>query len=316
MNTEDWKNEAIAFLAIASLENSDYWRMYNLSKLGESYTYILKQKPYDENKSILNFEFTKKEWDFQKQNLWKKGQSIARQLAHNGIRLIFPEQEEFPEKLKTIPTPPKWLFVQGNTYNLSTKSVAIVGTRKPSEEGVFMTKVLMSGLCLKDIVTVSGLAVGIDHIVHMESIHYDIPTVAILGYGFDEEYPKGTQQTRDEILRNGGTIISEYLPWQKGSAQTFIRRNRLQAGLANSLIPVEWDIKSGTAHTVKFASEFNRKIYCIYLPRTKLIRPEIAYSENKYNAASYVLPNQISELLTAVQQDHNNEDNKQIPFKI
>ncbi|WP_195743705.1 DNA-processing protein DprA, partial [Pseudomonas syringae] len=139
-----------------------------------------------------------------------------------------------------------WLFVQGQMANLHKQSVTVVGTRKPSEDGIFLTRFLLAALAIRSCPTVSGLAAGIDQVVHTESIRYGIPTVAVLGTGILQNYPKGSEKLREEIVNSGGTIVTEYLPTQSYSAENFVRRNRLQAGLGEILFPTEWSIKSGT----------------------------------------------------------------------
>lgn len=291
MDKDHWRNETVAFLAIASIKGVGFWTMHQLAGLGVGYKNFLKDTSYQEIQKLLKVSLPDEgRWEKDKQALWLTGQATARDLAHQGIMLLFPEQDAFPEKLKAISDPPRWLFVQGSIANFFSPSAAIVGTRKPSDDGVFLTRYLLSLLADQGLVTISGLATGIDRLVHEESLRYGIPTVAVLGNGFNVDYPKDSLGLRKTIVAQGGTVITEYLPSQKGSAETFVRRNRLQAGLADIVIPVEWKVKSGTAHTVKFASQYGKRLVNIYLPGTTSEREEIAFSEKEYLASSYQVP--------------------------
>lgn len=301
MDKDHWRNETVAFLAVASIKGVGFWTMHQLAGLGIGFKNILKDHPYKEIQRLLKVSLPGEErWEQEKKSLWLTGQATARDLAHQGIMLLFPEQDAFPEKLKAINDSPRWLFVQGTVANLFSPSVTIVGTRKPSDDGIFLTRYLLSLLADQGQVTVSGLATGIDRLVHEESLRFGIPTVAVLGNGFNVDYPKGSLDLRKAIVAQGGTVISEYLPSQKGSAETFVRRNRLQAGLAETVIPVEWKVKSGTAHTVKFAAQYRKRLINIYLPGTTSEREEIAFSEKEYSASFFQAPLESSRLLDAI----------------
>jgi DNA processing protein len=193
--------------------------------------------------------------------------------------------------------------VQGELLNLHTKAVAIVGTRKPTDDGIFLTKYVVAALADQAYPTVSGLALGIDQAVHNESLRFGIPTIAVLGTGINQNYPRGSAVLRSEIVRKGGTIITEYLPDQSYSGDNFVRRNRLQAGLCNTLVPVEWKIKSGTAHTVEFAFKYGKKIANVFLPHTYESRPEIKFAEEEYGAVACEAPQMTALLLQFIEED-------------
>lgn len=295
MNNEDiinWRNEAIAFLALASIKGVGYWSMRNLVSGNKSLWHFLKNSTQEdiEKKIRAKLPTEPTKWEDFRVQLWEHGVDEARRLANDGIGLIFSGQEEFPDSLATIPDRPLWLFVQGELSNLHSKCVAIVGTRKPTEDGIFLTKYLMAALADKPYPTVSGLALGIDQIVHLESLRYGIPTVAVLGTGIRENYPRGSEKLRNLIVENGGTIVSEYLINQSYSAENFVRRNRIQAGLCDALFPVEWKIKSGTAHTVEFAYKYKRKIINVFLPNTYDLRPELKFSIENYGSVACEAP--------------------------
>ena len=76
-------------------------------------------------------------------------------------------------------------------------------------------------------------------------------------------------------------------------AENFVRRNRIQAALCDTLIPVEWNIKSGTAHTVEYAYKYGRKIANVFLPHTTNHRPEIPFSEESRKAVSFEVPTEL-----------------------
>ncbi|MNJ55523.1 hypothetical protein D3C77_510190 [compost metagenome] len=92
-------------------------------------------------------------------------------------------------------------------------------------------------------------------------------------------------------------MITEYLPHQAASAENFVRRNRIQAALCDTLVPVEWQIKSGTAHTVGFACKYGKRIANLYLPMTLNSRPEIGHSSSNYQAHAFEAPAEVVELL-------------------
>ncbi|SFH38757.1 DNA-processing protein DprA [Pseudomonas sp. NFACC45] len=292
-----WKNERIAFLALATLKGVGFWTLHQLatSKAGFKNTFKSNFDKYiklEEGAVTPLAEIKKK--------LWQRGIRILEELAKENIALIFHEEDRFPAKLRNIHDAPQWLFVQGNLSILNTESIAIVGTRKPTEEGMFLTRLILATLYKSRFSTVSGLALGIDQLAHLESIKYGLPTIAVLGTGIRESYPKGSEPIRKMILESGGAVITEYLPTQTYSSENFVRRNRIQAALSNILIPVEWKIKSGTAHTVGFAAKYNKKIINIYLPKTLQARPEIIFSRNTYGATEYEMPLEIPELLSTI----------------
>lgn len=294
---EFWRSEKVAFLALASVKGVGFWTIHKIAQSGAGYKDLLKEPESAGLEKIL------KEAGFDgaegQEKLWNVGLASARNLAANAVTLLFKNEPTFPPKLKTIPDAPEWIFVQGSVENLAKHAVAVVGTRKPSDDGLFLTRYVVSSLANTDFVTVSGLALGIDQIAHNESIRYQLPTIAVLGTGILQNYPKGSEPLRSKILHAGGTVISEYLPEQSYSAENFVRRNRIQAALGDILIPAEWQIKSGTAHTVKFAHRYQKKIINIYLPGTMSEKPELEFSANAYGALNLVIPFDTNKLLEA-----------------
>ncbi len=193
--------------------------------------------------------------------LLEEGEKYERVLEKKGIKLLV--YDELPEKLKKIPNPPLWLFIQGNQEVLLANDklyVAIVGTRNASVFGKRLTKRLIQILHIYPVVIVSGLAEGIDEVAHKFSLDKKLPNIAFLGSGIEVVFPRKTKNLREEIIRKGGAIVSEYLPKERYSKYKFVQRNRLQAALSDIVIPVEAKEKSGTAHTVKFSLKYGRKV--------------------------------------------------------
>src|SRR5262249_19695719 len=126
-----------------------------------------------------------------------------------------------------LPNPPYWLFVRGKSEPLNRPALAVVGTREPSEDGIFLARYVSACLPYWDAPTISGLAAGIDQQVHEYSLRFKWPTIAVLGTGILSDYPKGAMDLKERIVANGGAIISEYLPYESYSAQNFVMRNRL-----------------------------------------------------------------------------------------
>lgn len=295
-----WRKEKIAFLALSSIEGLGFWALHKIASTGLGFNNTFRNPSDDLIQAIYSTSSAQTETPnlaSAQQNLWLKGLELARQLKDSSTTLVFKNEDGFPLKLRSTIDSPEWIFIQGNPHCLYEYSIAIVGARDATEDGAFLTRVLVSALSESNVTTISGLAAGIDQLAHLESMKYGIKTVAVLGTGIFLDYPKGSEKIRQRIIESGGCVISEYLPHQRSSAETFVRRNRIQAALCDTLVPAEWKIKSGTAHTVGFAKKYNKNIANIFLPQTYHLRPELEFSEKEYGARSFEMPISILRLL-------------------
>jgi len=192
------------------------------------------------------------------------GSREVAELATRGIRVI--PQWDLPDRLMLMPGPPRWLFVQGNPNVLFNDiHIAVVGTREPTPQGLRAASLITRILAPYPVTVVSGLADGIDAQAHITSLQFGLPNVAFLGHGINIVFPRETADIRSHIVTSGGAVVSEYLPDDSYRKSLFVERNRLQAALADLVIPVEAKSTSGTAHTVRFAKDFTRSLVGIDL---------------------------------------------------
>lgn len=307
--TDHWVAETVSLLTLSLLHGVGYWTVRNIALSGLGFKQVLKAESSAE---FINYLVQAKckntsqianhigeDWLKKREELWKQSVKLYHQLDAQGIKVIHFEQEDFPQSLREIADPPKWLFVQGDISVLHQPALAIVGTRNPSEDGIFLANYV--GACLQYInaVTVSGLALGIDQIIHKKSIRAKVPTIAFIGTGILQNYPAGSEKLRDEICENGGAIVSEYLPHQSYSAENFVHRNRLQAGLSNVTIPVEWKEKGGTSHTVKFAHKAQKRIVCLKLPDWSDSHGELLFAK-KLGADIFTIPGEEQKFISSL----------------
>lgn len=176
------------------------------------------------------------------------------------IRSLLPE--EFPELLREIPEPPKQLRFEGTLPPTGTKLLAIVGSRKYSTYGREMCDSIIAGLAGSPITIVSGLALGIDSVAHCAAIRHNLQTIAIPGSGLDRSviHPRSHANLADEIIANGGGLMSEYDDTMPAGVWAFPRRNRIMAGMCHATIVIEAERKSGTLITSRLATEYNREV--------------------------------------------------------
>ncbi len=176
------------------------------------------------------------------------------------IRALSPD--EYPELLKEIPEPPRQLRYEGKLPTVGNKLLAIVGARKFSPYGREVCESLISGLAGEPVTIVSGLALGIDSIAHRAAIRTGLQTLAIPGSGLDRKviHPRSHAGLADEIVANGGGLMSEYDDLMPSGVWAFPRRNRIMAGMCHVTLVIEAEKKSGTLITSRLATEYNREV--------------------------------------------------------
>ena len=172
--------------------------------------------------------------------------------------------KEYPYLLKNIYDPPKKIYYKGDINLLKhNKIIAMVGCRDCTNYGKRIAFRLSYLLNKNDFIIVSGLASGIDSYSHKGSVFLKRPTIAVLGNGLDYIYPKENKALEEEILNNGGLIISEYPNKTTPTRYTFPARNRIISGLSKGVIVVEAKEKSGSLITVDYALNQGRTVYSI-----------------------------------------------------
>ena len=170
---------------------------------------------------------------------------------------------KYPFLLSQIPKPPQKIYVIGNREILREKCIAIVGSRECSAYGKKISRELSYNLAKNNIITVSGLAKGIDTYCHKGTIDAKRRTIAVVAHGLDMIYPKENINLAKEILRYGGAIVSEYEIGVKPEKWHFPARNRIISGLAESIVIVEAKNKSGALITADFALEQGREVFAV-----------------------------------------------------
>jgi len=190
--------------------------------------------------------------------------SLVAELEKYQIKICLFIDADYPPLLKQIYDPPALLYYRGQLIN-NQPLLAIVGTRKISAYGIQVIKDLIPPLCQYQLVTVSGLALGVDALVHQKTIQANGQTMAVLGSGLDDEnlYPSSNRFLAKQIITNGGAIISEYPPGTLPLKQHFPRRNRIISGLTSGVLVIEGDIESGSLITAASALEQNREVMAV-----------------------------------------------------
>ena len=176
---------------------------------------------------------------------------------------IYPINPTYPDRLKKIPSAPKKIYAIGNISLLNEKSISIVGSRNSSEYGRKITKSITKDLVQSGIVIVSGMANGIDSVAHKTCLQYGGKTIAVLGSGFRNIFPKENEELFYQIIENNGLVISEYPIDTPVQMKNFPKRNRIISGLSLGLLVIEAAYRSGTSITAKYAKIQERKVFCI-----------------------------------------------------
>ncbi len=200
-------------------------------------------------------------------NLSKKDLSDARDMQRElnklSARVIPIDSPLYPEMLRKIHQSPSVLYARGSYMDFnSSLSVAMVGTRKATNYGRCAAYNISRELSEGGITVVSGLAMGIDAKCHEGALAGGHPTVAVIGSGLDNIYPRINTALADKILRNGA-ILTEYPLGSKAEKYHFPERNRIIAGMCKATIVVEADLKSGSLITAKHATEENRDVFAV-----------------------------------------------------
>lgn len=186
---------------------------------------------------------------------------IYEYLINNKITFILYNDSGYPERLKYIYAPPIGLFIKGEIPDI-TYSISIVGSRKASDYGKNVAYKFAYDLSTRGILVISGMATGIDSCAHKGALDAGAKTIAILGSGFKNIYPKSNLGLFN-LIKNNGCIISEYLPDEKPLAQNFPRRNRIISGLAKYILVVEASEKSGSLITASCALDQGKDVFAI-----------------------------------------------------
>lgn len=180
------------------------------------------------------------------------------------IRLETFISENYPFRLRECPDPPLMLYCKGDADLNPERAVSIVGTRRASFYGrASLQKIVetMAGYDVKPMI-ISGLALGIDGAAHRAALELGLPTVAVLPTGLDEIYPRKHRELATKILREGA-LVTDFSSRTQPERYTFVRRNRIIAGMSDAVVLVQSYAKGGGLITASLASQYDREAFAV-----------------------------------------------------
>lgn len=192
-------------------------------------------------------------------------------MSKHDVQAVTESDAAYPPLLKEIYSPPKKLYVRGNSEILRHPNLlAVVGSRRANLYGKQACDLLLPPLVRAGAGLVSGLAHGIDSFAHHVCVDQQQPTIAVLGSGPDDDslYPHSNKKLAQAILGTGGAIVSEYPPGTSARPGRFPIRNRIIVGLCRAVLIVQAAKKSGSLITARLTLESNRDLYAVPGPIT------------------------------------------------
>ena len=208
---------------------------------------------------IIGRQVRTKKWD---KDLLKSLTDLSIKLMSSyDIKMLYFYDSNFPPQLREIPDHPFTVFYRGRLPSTDQPMLAMVGTRRPTGDGIEQALNLGKESAEKNIPVVSGLAFGIDCFSHKGCLEGEGKTLAVLACGPEMIYPRSNKKLAANILESGGCILSEYAPGTEPLSYRFPERNRIISGLSRSVIIVEAPKKSGALITADFALEQGRDVY-------------------------------------------------------
>lgn len=193
---------------------------------------------------------------------WSKIKQQEHQLAELGGFMLTINDPDYPFLLSQINSPPLCLYGLGERALLCSRQIAIVGSRKPTLQGVESAHQFGKALSLAGVTVTSGLALGIDGMAHRGALAGSGQTIAVTGTGLDCIYPHRHRQLAEQIVEQG-LIVSEFPLGTQPRPAHFPLRNRIIAGLSMGVVVIEAAAKSGSLITAYSALDENREIYAL-----------------------------------------------------
>ena len=187
---------------------------------------------------------------------------ILYEIEKAGAQFLTPEHEHWPVGVNQLVNPPIGLIVKGDTTCLITNSLAIVGSRKPTNYGANVASEFARAFSDLGWTIISGGAYGIDSYAHRATLQANGRTIAVLATGIEVAYPKSNQKLFNEMSAQGA-LISELMPQESAMPSRFLVRNRLIAAIAKATLVVEAAYKSGSLRTAHDAAELLRPVMAI-----------------------------------------------------
>lgn len=192
----------------------------------------------------------------------QKAQRDGEWLQEHDVHLLALSDPRYPSLLLEIADPPPLLYVWGACECLGAPQLAVVGSRRPSRQGLSDSRDFAAALARGGFVITSGLAYGIDAVAHQAALDAGGQTVAVLGSGIDTIYPEANKDLARAISRQGA-VISEFPLGTPPRSNQFPSRNRIISGLSLGVLVVEAAVQSGSLVTARLAAEQNREVFAL-----------------------------------------------------
>lgn len=251
------------------MPNTPYWIWFQLVfgfGTARSHQFLEKfHTPYQLYQRLEQGDVSPNLLDAKERSNWKAAFSRAQELEEITYRkrchIVTPEHSDYPELLHHIYAKPAALYVKGDLSVLQGRlGIAMVGARRHTKYGAKVANFLAEGLAARDVVVLSGLALGIDTVSLSGAVQQKGKTIGVLACGLDYDYPKGNAWIKRQICENGA-VVSEYPMGSVPRSYMFSPRNRILAGMSHGVTVVEASAQSGALVTARYGLEFNRELF-------------------------------------------------------
>lgn len=223
------------------------------------------------------------------QNVLTEAEQEIHYLEQENITPLFYLDADYPQRLRHYPDAPVMLFYKGSANLNTARTIGIVGTRKPTPQGIAICEQFVEELSAYQPLIISGLAYGIDIAAHRKSLDIGLDTLAVLGHGLKRIYPAQHKKTALQMIKKGG-ILTEFASHVDPERENFPMRNRIVAGLCDALVVVETAKRGGSIITALLASGYHKDVFA-FPGRVK----------DKYaQGCHYLIKNNLAQLIEGV----------------
>lgn len=193
---------------------------------------------------------------------FKPAEAEMKFIEQNGIKPLYYQEAEYPDRLKHCIDGPVVLFTSGNINLEGRKTISIVGTRQMTSYGSDFCRKLIEDLAPLNPVIISGFAYGVDIHAHAVAMEQNLQTIGVVAHGLNQVYPKVHKKYVSKMEENGG-FMTEFWSTSNPDKENFVRRNRIVAGLSEATIIIESADKGGSLITANIANDYNRDVFAV-----------------------------------------------------